>query len=194
MGLSTASVSNTPLRHPGRRQILSGERYAGLVFTAAYTPEEQLQGSFPGDRKGPAGEDQPCHDGGETGPSPAFRLTDRAILVSFTDRGERHESLDDLKLVSLMTALGMTNQQIDMRDVFWPEGEQKEVWNEINRSWSSGVTYQNDFRQFESCSVYEMEDRVRTFLGMNYSAVCADGTHIRIEASGDENENALSCA
>lgn len=189
MGLSTASVSNTPLS-----DILADDRsflesgMPGYVFTAAYTPEEQLQDLSREIGKGLLEKISLVMTEEKPDRPLLSRLTDRAILVSFTDRGERHESLDDLKLVSLMTALGMTNQQIDMRDVFWPEGEQKEVWNEINRSWSSGVTYQNDFRQFESCSVYEMEDRVRTFLGMNYSAVCADGTHIRIEASGDENE------
>lgn len=90
-----------------------------------------------------------------------------AIAVSFTTDGFVHESMDDLQLVCLETALAMNNQKVEMHKAFYPDGGVD--WNALNLLWSRGDTYQKPFNDFDDVSVYELEDRVRTFLALDFS-------------------------
>lgn len=107
---------------------------------------------------------------------------DRAVTVSFTTDGFMHESMDDLQLVCMETALGMNNQKVEMHKAFYPENDLD--WNALNLLWSRGDTYQKPFAAFDDVSVYELEDRVRTFLSLDYSANMS-GNQIRLSVIGD---------
>lgn len=97
---------------------------------------------------------------------PLLAQAGERVVVSFTDDGILH---DDLTLVTLATALGVTNQHVDMVQVYYPEnGEDK--WTEMGREWSRNVSYLNDFRFLEASSLYQLEEKTRNFLSMNYEA------------------------
>jgi hypothetical protein len=109
------------------------------------------------------------------------------LLASFTQDGFIHESMDDLKMVCLETALGLNNQQVDMRQIFYPESEE-EFWNRLSTRWSRGDTYMTDFEVFDNISVYELEDRVRSFLALNYQVEeLENGIRLRITSPAEEN-------
>jgi hypothetical protein len=94
-------------------------------------------------------------------------LTPDVLKVGFTTDGFEHESMDDLYMVALETALALNNQKVDLARVLYPEDEQ-ESWNLLSTKWSRGNTYLNDFEGFTQSSIYTLEDRVRSFLAMDY--------------------------
>jgi hypothetical protein len=90
-------------------------------------------------------------------------------------------------MVCLETALGLNNQQVDMRQIFYPESEE-EFWNRLSTRWSRGDTYMTDFEVFDNISVYELEDRVRSFLALNYQVEeLENGIRLRITSPAEEN-------
>lgn len=99
-------------------------------------------------------------------------INDRALSVAFTTDGFIHESMDDLHLVCIETALGMNNQKVEMSKAFYPDDGTD--WNALNLLWSRGDTYQKPYKAFSDVSVYGLEARVRTFLALDYSAQLED--------------------
>ena len=100
---------------------------------------------------------------------PIFRVLDSgAISVCLTQDGYAHESDDDVQMLALETALGVATQKVDLIRAFYPSGDGDD-WSKLSRLWSEGNTYFGDFRAFDMVSVYDMEDRVRAFLALNYS-------------------------
>lgn len=95
-------------------------------------------------------------------------VNDKTVTAAFTTDGFTHETKDDLLLLSLETALGMNNQKVELSKVFYPENNQD--WNSLSLLWSSGDTYQKPFRFFDAVTIYGLEERVRTFLQLDYAA------------------------
>lgn len=107
-------------------------------------------------------------------------LGDRALSALMTTNGFAHETLDDLQLISLMTALGYSAQQVDMERALLPAGDEDD-WSNLSELWSKGDTYYRDFAKFESASVYELEARARALLTVNFT--CArEGDTLRVSA------------
>ena len=94
-------------------------------------------------------------------------LTEDVLTVQITADGYAHETLDDLQLISLMTALGYAAQQVDMTRALLPQDDEDD-WGNLSELWSKGDTFYRDFEDFESTSVYELETRARRLLGMNF--------------------------
>lgn len=94
-------------------------------------------------------------------------INNDVVDVKFNLNGYRHETLDDLQMICIENAIGMTNSQVDIGRVFYPESED-DLWNELSLKWSRGKTYYNDFNKFDKVSIYEMEQRVRRFLALDY--------------------------
>ncbi len=114
---------------------------------------------------------------------PVLSLTDnQRMVVSFTDNGVAH---DDLTLVTLVTALGLTNQQMDMADVYFPE-DNTANWTKISREWSRNVTHLNNYMFLDTASLYTLESKARTFLSMDYTAQW-DGTCLTVTSSASQN-------
>ena len=105
-----------------------------------------------------------------------FRFINNDVLsVMTTMNGFQHESMDDIQMLSLETALGMCTQQADMSRVLYPQGDQDD-WIKLSRLWSEGKTYYNDYETFEDTSVYQLEARVKNFLALNYNYQRTDNT------------------
>lgn len=90
------------------------------------------------------------------------------LSVKYTLDGYRHETMDDLRMNAIENALGMCNMGVDIKRVLYPQNLSDE-WNELSLKWSKGSTYFNDYSMMDMVSVYEMENRVRRFLALDYT-------------------------
>lgn len=112
-------------------------------------------------------------------------VNDTTVAVAFTTDGFSHETMDDLRLLSLETALGMNNQKVELYKVFYPENHQD--WNSLSLLWSSGDTYQKPFRFFDAVTVYGLEERVRNFLQTDFDTVLTEnGLTLTLENGSKE--------
>jgi hypothetical protein len=95
-------------------------------------------------------------------------LDEEVLSVKFNLDGSRHETGDDLQMICIENALGMCNMKMDIGRVIYPEDSFDE-WNYLSLKWSRGDTYFKDFSMLDMVSVYEMENRVRRFLSLDYT-------------------------
>lgn len=101
-------------------------------------------------------------------------INDKTIAVSFTTDGFIHETNDDLRLLCLETALGLNTQKVEMSKAIYPENGFD--WNALSLLWSRGDTFQKPFRDFETSTIYQLEENARIFLAVDYSATCTEDT------------------
>lgn len=95
-------------------------------------------------------------------------LNDKVLSVKYNLDGYRHETMDDLRMSCIENALGMCNMGVDIKRVLYPQDSSDE-WNNLSLKWSKGNTYFKDYSMLDMVSVYEMEERVRRFLALDYS-------------------------
>ena len=95
-------------------------------------------------------------------------LNDNVLSVKFNLDGYQHETRDDLQMCCIENALGMCNEKVDIGYVIYPE-DRKDQWNYLSLKWSKGDTYFKDFSMLDMVSIYEMENRVRRFLALDYT-------------------------
>ncbi len=113
-------------------------------------------------------------------------LNDTVISVKFSMNGYRHETMDDLRMICLENAIGMCNEKVDIGPVIYPENR-FDQWNYMSLKWSKGDTYFKDFSKLDLVSIYEMENRVRRFLALDYS-YGYDGNTINIHIDHFDKE------
>ena len=113
-------------------------------------------------------------------------LDDQVLSVKFNLRGTRHETMDDLQMICVENALGMCNMKMDIGRVIYPEDSFDE-WNYLSLKWSKGDTYYKDFSALDMVSIYEMENRVRRFLALDYTYEY-DENHIDISLDHFDEE------
>lgn len=186
LGLSLQQQSSAPLT------ALCAENAAFLEktmpeyqFTAACVTREQLEELAAGGMPAPLGSTTLLMtDLAEDQPLMSF-VNEKTIAVSFTTDGFVHESMDDLRLLCIENALGMNNQKVEMGRAFYPEDGVD--WNTLNLWWSRGDTYQKPYRVFDTVTIYGMEERVRTFLAVDYAASLTDDAIVLDVTNGVEN-------
>lgn len=94
-----------------------------------------------------------------------------------------HSYSDNLRVKSLETALGYSNVLLDMYPVIWPESKDDQ-WEKVAEEVTSNLyTYWKPFTVFEKTTLSESDNRIRTFLNMDYQEVRRDDT-IYLELSG----------
>lgn len=94
-------------------------------------------------------------------------IDEKTLSVNFNLNGFEHETIDDLRMISIENALGMCNMRVDLSKVFYPESSE-EQWNSLSLDWSKGRTYFNDFKNFDFLSIDDLAERVRRFLSLDY--------------------------
>ena len=94
-----------------------------------------------------------------------------------------HSYSDNLRVKSLETVLGYSNVVLDMYSVIWPESKDDQ-WEKVSEAVTSNLnTYWKPFAVFEKTTLSESNDRIRTFLNMDYKETRRDDT-IYLELSG----------
>lgn len=92
---------------------------------------------------------------------------------------------DDLRVRSLETALGYSNVMLNMYPVIWPETEEDQ-WEKITEKFTSNLnTYWRFFTAFDRTTLSESDERIRTFLNLDYRQGRVDDT-IYLELSGTD--------
>ena len=94
---------------------------------------------------------------------------DSTTLQEATSDGMDYSYRDDFRMRSIQSALGYTNVFLNLQDIFWPEKD-SEGWEKMQEKFASNLlTYWKDFSDFTSTTLSESNDRVRTFLKLDYS-------------------------
>lgn len=105
---------------------------------------------------------------------------------NMTSNAAFHRYSDDLRLRSLETALGYTNVLIDMYSVIWPETEDDQ-WENMSEQISSNLdTYWSPFTAFDKTTLSESDERIRSFLNLDYRQGRAEDT-INLDISGTDS-------
>lgn len=93
----------------------------------------------------------------------------------------------DLRMRSVVTALGYSNILMDMSDVTWPKSRADQWENYFDDISSNVGTYWSRFRQFDSTSLTESDARLRSFLNLSYTDACeGDTVTLYVENGGQE--------
>ena len=100
---------------------------------------------------------------------------DDITVQRVTNDGFSHTYTENLRMRSLESALGYTNVVLDMNRVVWPEND-TDHWHVISKTFSSNIeTYWSKFKMFDSTTLSESNERVRSFLAMDYDKSYKDG-------------------
>lgn len=171
LGLSLHQVSSLPLSGINEQNTaFLSQAMPHYRFTAACVTADQLAELSSSAAFAPPLEDITLLMSDMRADQPMLSfVNDKTVSAAFTTDGFVHETLDDLQLLAIETALGMNNQKVELSQVFYPQNNQD--WNKLSLLWSSGDTYQKPFRFFDAVTVYGLEERIRTFLQLDYEAV-----------------------
>ncbi len=83
--------------------------------------------------------------------------------------GYSHKFSEDLRMVSLQTALGYSNIQVDLNPVAYPSTDQ-DSWEKLARKFAGNTsTYWKKFSMFDKTTLAESNAHVRKFLSLEYS-------------------------
>lgn len=90
-------------------------------------------------------------------------------LQEATSDGMDYSYRDDFRMRSVQSALGYTNIFLNLQEIFWPE-EDADGWEKMQERFASNLlTYWKEFSEFTSTTLSESNERVRTFLNLDYS-------------------------
>lgn len=147
-------------------------------FFEEYLPEYDFTVLFPGDFQTDEIKEELGHDllknitlimeDYDQGDNLIDFINNDVLSVKFNLDGYRHETMDDLHMKTIFNGLGMCNMKVDIKRVIYPKDSSDE-WNNLSLTWSKGDTYFKDYSQFDMVSIYEMENRIRRFLALDYS-------------------------
>lgn len=112
-------------------------------------------------------------------------INDDITLQSLTSNTKNFTYSKDLMLKSIETALGYDNAKLNLSAVAWPESNEDHWENIYNDMASSLETYWRPFRVFERTTLAESDQRVRTFLNLDYECV-RTGDEINLEIMNTE--------
>ncbi|MCM1089473.1 MAG: DUF2194 domain-containing protein [Butyrivibrio sp.] len=105
-------------------------------------------------------------DGGER-PLLSWQENDVTLQGITGDAGE-YSYREDLKMRSLVTALGYSSTLIGMHNAMWPESPEDQWENYFDEIFSNVSTYWTKYGSFEQTVLSESDRRVRRFLSLDY--------------------------
>ncbi|MDF2540332.1 MAG: putative rane protein [Herbinix sp.] len=169
MGLSLEQVSKTDLTDLiSKDEMFFGKYLPKYNFTALYTAdfsrdevEDSLDNEF-------LKEVSLVMSDYKEGDNLISFLNENVLSVKFNLDGYQHETMDDLRMICIENAIGMSNTMVDIGRVIYPKDSTDE-WNYLSLLWSKGDTYYKDYTKFDMVSIYEMEKRIRRFLTLDYT-------------------------
>ncbi len=168
MGLSLGQVSGLDLKDViEKNKVFFRDHLPSYDFTALYLEDfsgEDLRRNLNSDLLGNISLVMSDY---EQGDRLLDFVNDDVLSVKFNLDGYDHETWDDIQMKTSYNALGMSNMMVDIKRVIFPQDESDE-WNKLSLIWSRGDTYFKDYSNFDMVSIYEMEDRVRRFLALDF--------------------------
>lgn len=126
-----------------------------------------------------------CEDRGNL-PLLSYYTADTTLL-GVTDNVEEYTYSRDLRMRSIVTALGYSNVLINMKNVIWPKSEADHWQNYYTSIASNMSTYFSRYQFFEQTAMSTSDARTRALLNTDYSAYQKGNTiHLHVEHVTDE--------
>lgn len=101
--------------------------------------------------------------------------------------GYSHTFSENLRMLSIETALGYSNIQVDVNPVAFPVTDE-DSWEKLSRDFAGNTsTYWKKFRKFEKTTLSESNAHVQRFLALNYTQERVDNK-ISLHISGFDEE------
>lgn len=112
---------------------------------------------------------------------------DSILKQSGISDGYSHTFSENLRMMSIQTALGYSNIQIDVNPVAYPI-EDEDSWEKLSRKFAGNTsTYWKRFRKFAKTTLAESNARIRRFLALDYEQERRDNV-ISLKVSHFEKE------
>lgn len=112
---------------------------------------------------------------------------DSVLKQSGISDGYSHTFSENLRMMSIQTALGYSNIQIDVNPVAYPI-EDEDSWEKLSRKFAGNTsTYWKRFRKFAKTTLAESNARIRRFLALDYEQERRDNV-ISLKISHFEKE------
>lgn len=97
------------------------------------------------------------------------RLNESMTFQQTTSDLYRHTFTDELEYLGVQTLLGYSNGSCSIAKTFYP-GSKKDEWQNSSREiFSNLTTYSNPFRAEDSVTVTDSDERIRTYLDLQYA-------------------------
>ena len=93
---------------------------------------------------------------------------DDVTLQAAVCDGVHYTFSDDIRMRSIQSALGYTNIALNLQNVFWPDAASDSWEVQQERFTSNLMTFWKNFESFDSTTLSESDQRVRSFLNMDY--------------------------
>lgn len=103
------------------------------------------------------------------------------------NNGYSHTFSENLKMISIQTALGYSNIQVDVNPIAYPVTDE-DSWEKLSRKLAGNTsTYWKKFSKFEKTTLSESDARIRKFLALDYEQE-KKGNEISVHISNFEEE------
>ncbi len=101
-------------------------------------------------------------------------FTNDVTLQGTTGNAEKHSYMDNFIVKGLQTSLGYSNVLLDLHPAIWPQNLEDQ-WQYLYDDMSSNVlTYWSKDNGFDKTTLSESDERVRSFLNLNYQDTRVD--------------------
>ena len=112
---------------------------------------------------------------------------DSVLKQSGISDGYSHTFSENLRMLSIQTALGYSNIQIDVNPIAHPVVDE-DSWEKLSRKFAGNTsTYWRRFRKFAKTTLAESNARIRRFLALDYKQK-REGNVISVKISDFEKE------
>lgn len=112
---------------------------------------------------------------------------DKIIRQSGISDGYSHKFSENLRMLSVQTALGYSNIQVDVNPIAYPVSDE-DSWEKLSRKFAGNTsTYWKKFSKFEKTTLSESNVRIRRFLALDYEQKRKDNV-ISLNISNFEEE------
>lgn len=114
-------------------------------------------------------------------------LNEDGLYIQSNWNMSEYSYMNDLKMKSLFTSLGMINMTVDMKNLIYPQSDADD-WTVLSKDMSRyAQTYLRPYRAFESTLLSEADARIRRFMAMDFNQTRdEDVIHIAIDNFEEE--------
>ncbi len=158
--------------------------YTLLSFYQGNMSEKKVEKALQRDKLGEARTVFSDYDG--SGQLVSYQWGDVVRQLGISN-GYSHTFRENLRMMSIQTALGYSNIQVDLDMVAFPS-DSDDSWEKLSRKFAGNVrTYWKRFRKFEKTTLSESNMHIRRFLALDYEQE-REGDVVTLNISNFEEE------
>lgn len=185
-GLSGMAVSDTDIRRKlTEDQRIMKEELPDFQFSSFYAgdlTEEEIEAALQEELLGSVRTLVSDYSGGSD--IIGYYSNDITRQCALSD-GTNHTYRADFRMRSIQTALGYSSVRMDMSRVVYP-GDENDTLDKMVSEFSGNIGYYwKNFRNFSGTTVSECDNRIRSFLAVDYTEN-REGDYIHLEVTGSE--------